>query len=187
MEMILLDKVHSPDDKFISFCTAAFHQIENLINYFYWRRFPITADLLQFLYENNDELKKKWKKQIPNYDKISKLNISILIYAFEKEFYFDKGISYNKDLTLLREARNDDSHRCQVVNYDISAIKADYERIRNLNKAYYQQHKKFRPLTKTEEQTRVKYKVIRLLEDKNYNRVRNILNKVVNQIKDFQY
>jgi RNA-directed DNA polymerase len=187
MEMILLDKVHSPDDKFISFCTAAFHQIENLINYFYWRRFPVTADLLQFLYNNNDELKKKWKKQIPNFDKISKLNISILIYAFEKEFYFDKGISYNKDLTLLREARNDDSHRCQVVNYDISAIKADYQRIRDLNKAYYEQNKKFRPLTKTEEQTRVKYKVIRLLEDKNYNRVRNILNKVVNQIKDFQY
>ncbi len=73
MEMILLDKVHPEDDKFISFCTAAFHQIENMLNYFYSKRFAL-SDLMQFLYENNPELKKRWKKSIPQYSDIGKLN-----------------------------------------------------------------------------------------------------------------
>ena len=35
MERILLDSVHTDDQRFISFCTVAFHQIENLLNYYY--------------------------------------------------------------------------------------------------------------------------------------------------------
>lgn len=187
MELILFDKIHSSDEKFISFCTAAFHQIENLMYYFYWRRFVHISDLLKFLFDNNPELQKKWKKNLPNYEKISNLNISILVYAFEKEFYFDKSISYKKDITLLREARNDDSHRCQVVSFDIPKVKTDYQHIRELNAAYFEKHKKFRPLSKAEEQTKVKYKLVRLLEEKNYNRVRSILRKIVEQIKQYNF
>ena len=62
MEKILLDKIHLTDDKFISFCTAAFHQIENLLNYYYWRRFPNVGDLIDFLIAKNPGFEKNLLK-----------------------------------------------------------------------------------------------------------------------------
>jgi RNA-directed DNA polymerase len=61
MEKILMDKIHLTEDKFIAFCTSAFHQVENLLNYYYWRRFPDFPDLLEFLLQNNPRFKKRFR------------------------------------------------------------------------------------------------------------------------------
>lgn len=186
MEMILLDKVHPEDDKFISFCTAAFHQIENLLNYFYSRRFPIFDDLKMFLFTKLDYLTSK-----PNKESISKLDISLLVNIFEKELYFDKGIYTDKELTTLRLARNDDSHRCQVDMCDVLKIKNDYLHLEHQLNEYYHINNKSLEFNKEQKKKnndlKGKYNLIMLLENKDYNKVRGILRTFVEQVKNWNY
>lgn len=189
MEMILLDKIHSPEDKFISFCTAAFYQIENLINFFYWKRFRDISELLQFLFDNNPAFKKRWNsiERIKGFKKISDLDINVLIYLFEKEFYFDKGIFYNQEITMLREIRNDDSHRCVVSNFNSEQIFVEYERLKLKWETFKEKHKRFPEKPKDELEVELKYKLLKFLEAKNYKIVRSTLIKVTKQISEYKF
>jgi predicted RNase H-like nuclease (RuvC/YqgF family) len=188
MEMIPFDSSIAEDIKFINFCTAAFHQIENLLNYFYWKRFDDNmTNIVDFLYDSNPNYKRKKIQTRPYNKKLSQLPAHLKTYAFEKEFFFDKQISYDKSISLLREARNDDSHRCQVETLNIEQVKKDYSRIKEMNKAFLDKHKKFRPLSNAEEKIKMQYKLIRLLEVKDYKRVRKILLNVVDEIKKYRF
>lgn len=184
MEKLYCKFIANKDENFVQYCTKAFHQVENLLYYFYWKRFPILSDLSLYLYNNNPELQKRFKT-VPSYGKIGDIQINHLVYIFEKEFYFDKKISYNKEITFLRNARNDDSHRCLIDYFDVNKIREDHHKILEYNKKYYLKNKKNRPLTKTEEKTLQDIKFIEFIESKNYNKVREILRKMVSQIYSY--
>lgn len=184
MEKLYCKFIANKEDNFVQYCTKVFHQIENLLYYFYWKRYPLIPDLSQYLYNNNPDLRKRYKN-IPSYGKIGDIQINHLVYIFEKEFYFDKKISYNKEITFLRNARNDDSHRCLIDYFNVKQIKKDYEILLDHNKKYYTKHKKNRPLTKNEEKTISDIKFIEFIESKNYNMVRETLKKMVSQIQNY--
>lgn len=129
MERLHCKCLLSTENTFIDFCTAAFLQIENLLYHFYWKRFPDIKDLSEYLYNNNPDVQRRSRKGVHYYGKIGDIQINHLVYLFEKEFYFDKKISYNKEITFLRDARNDHSHRCFLTNLDIPEIKKEYYKI----------------------------------------------------------
>ncbi|GAB4247168.1 MAG: hypothetical protein Kow0027_08770 [Saprospiraceae bacterium] len=181
MELILLDNIHSPNDKFISFCTSAFHQIENLLNYYYWKRFPNIESMKQFMLDNNPAFKKKWKTldKLKWIKKISDFNIHLLVYLYEKEHYFDKGIYYNKEITLLREIRNDESHRCSIFELDKQKIYSDYEKIKEKWKIFKKNKNRYPEKQKNELEIEFKVKLFEFLDQKNYNKVRETLKNVI--------
>ena len=181
MEKIVLDKVHNPNYKFIAFCTSAFHQIENLTNYFYWTRYPNIKDLLNFLLDNNPDFKSKYNNYDAcrhNFKTIGKLPIHFLIYLIEKEFYFDRGISYHQEIRMLRDIRNDDSHRCEIDKIDMQKTIAEYEKIKEKWKRFQIRHQRFPEKQKKELDIEYDYRLIQFLNHKNYNSVRKTLKKV---------
>lgn len=181
MEMILLDNINSSDDKFISFCTSAFHQIENLLNHYYWKRFPEVDDLKQFMLDNNPVFKKRWKslKNVSGFKRIRDFDINQLVYLFEKEHYFDKGIYYNNEITFLREIRNDESHRCSMFFLDREKIYSEYEQIKEKWKKFKKKKNRFPDKQKNELKIEFKVRLFKFMDEKNYKQVRRILNNIL--------
>lgn len=181
MELILLDKIHSLDGKFISFCTSAFHQIENLLNYYYWKRFSNIDDLKQFMLDNNPAFKKRWKSldKLTGFQRIRDFDINLLVYLFEKEHYFDKGIYYNKEITFLREVRNDESHRCSIFFLDKQKIYDDYDKIKQKWKNFKEKKNRLPEKQKDELDIEFKVRLFEFMEQKNYNKVRKTLKNVI--------
>jgi len=185
MEKILIDRVHETDLKFIAFCTSAFHQIENLINYYYWVRFPIMTDLLQFLINENPSFAKRYKTldKCKNLKHIGMLNINVLVYLYEKEFYFDKKIHYKQELKMLRDIRNDDSHRCEVKNFDRGEVVEKFKKLEIKWKKFRLKHSKFPKKTENEKEIEYQYRLLQFLDQKNYNSVRRTIKLVAKHIQ----
>lgn len=175
------------DESFISFCTTAFHQIENLINYYYWTKFQNFDDLINELLINNESFKKRYKT-IDNakysFKKISDLNINVLVYLYEKEFFFDKKIYYDKHLTMLREIRNDNSHRCSIIGVDIEKLKTDFSILEADITDKLKRNKNIN-LTPDQKKIELNYKTVLFLEEKKYKEVRNNLNDLADNIKAY--
>ena len=78
---------------------------------------------------------------------------------------------------MLREIRNDDSHRCSVMDISRSKILEDYERI---------QAKHTKGIKKNQiERMELNYKTLNFLEEKNYKKVRKDLMNLANNIKKY--
>nr|WP_321236181.1 reverse transcriptase family protein [uncultured Psychroserpens sp.] len=187
MEQILLLKNQPEDDKFISFCTSAFHQIENLLNYYYWSKFSHFEQLLEYLLLNNPSFKKRYKtleNAKNNFKKISQLNINLLVYLYEKEFFFDKKIFYKQEITKLREIRNDDSHRCSVINVDKDEINIEYAKLEEKKIDFKKRGKKLE-FSKKEKNFILKYETFTFLENKNYKEVRKVLTDMTKNIEKY--
>lgn len=182
MELVFLEKKYS-EDNFISFCTFAFYQIENLINYFFWRKFTYDNLLLELL-NNNPKFGKSYKNletakcHFPNQ---KRLPIHVILFLYEKEFFFDKGKYYDKHLTLLREVRNDSSHRCSVIDTDRDQIVKDHENLLELRST-----NKLKGIREIEqERIELKFKTLKFLERMDYNLVRNSLKEVATNIQKY--
>ncbi|UYW01781.1 reverse transcriptase family protein [Flavobacterium agricola] len=182
MEMIYFEGNRNNDDNFISFCTCAFHQIENMINYLYWKKFKNFDDLLIELLTKNPNFSKRYKNNLEkaksSFSQINRLNINVLVFLYEKDFFFDKGIFYDKHLTMLREIRNDESHRCSVINVDKDKIQNEYKNLQE--KGEDNKIKK-----EVRERIELNYKVLLFLEEKNYNKVRTDLKNLVMNIQKY--
>lgn len=176
MERIFFDEIDS-DDKFIRFCTSVFHQIENLMNYYFWKKFPNYDDLLNELLINNDKFKKRHKDletARSNCKSIRNIDINVLVYLYEKEFFFDKKKYYDKHITMLREIRNDGSHRCSIFDVDIEELKANYLLIEEERNKKKKRGKNFVP-SEIQAKIELNYHTYEFLEQKKYKEVRNNL------------
>jgi hypothetical protein len=90
------------------FCINAFYQIENLINFFYYEKFPKIENLLTHLESIKDsKFKRKEEKNIGD------IAIYAKIYAFNKTYYPEDFTGYNID--SLRHIRNEGLHRCSRI------------------------------------------------------------------------
>lgn len=187
MEAILLDEVHNSEDKFISFCTAGFHQIENLLNYYYDRRFPNFNDLLQYLIDYNPAFSKHRpvENAASKFQDIRKLQINLLLFVFEKEFYFENGNGeyYNKRVTFLREIRNDESHRCSIHELDVNNIQAKYLLLQDKKNGYKQRNKLYPPQSAEENKIELNYNLLKFVEQKDFYFSRKIVKEVTAIIK----
>lgn len=193
MELIVLDKVHSSEDEFIAFCTSAFHQVENLINFFYWKRFPDINDFKDYMWENNLAFQKRYKslrkfnreerlKKLNNFKRIRDFDINLLIYLYEKEFYYDHHIYCSNELRLLREIRNDESHRCSVYSLDRSEILGKYEALQEKWDKFKNKNGRYAKKTDQEEKLEFQVNQIQFLERRDFHGVRRVLAILVENI-----
>lgn len=185
MERLLSHRQTDKQEIFINYCTISFHQIENLLNYYYFRKFPKFENLLETLLFDNPSFKKRYKtldKAKNNFKSIKDLNINLLVYLYEKEFYFDKGIYYNKEITILREIRNDDSHRCEVIQKDSNELIKSYNDLNIKINSYKKRNKNYNP--SNEEQKVINdFKILDFINKRNIKSVRNILIKLNKNIQ----
>lgn len=90
------------------FCVNAFYQVENLINYYYYEKFPKISDLLTHLEGvENTKFKRKEEKNI------SEITIAVKIYSFNRTYFNeDSNKKTGWSIDSLRQIRNEGLHRC---------------------------------------------------------------------------
>lgn len=170
-------QIKNDTERFYNFCVEAFYQIEELINFYFVSKHPSP---INYLKEQNSKIQ---ESDFP------KINIASKIFVFEKYFYYNqkdengKTIFYESIINLIREVRNEDSHRCSIIEQDNENIIKKYfdliERIKNRpNKAISY------PKTDEDKLIEKQAKLINFIKNKNYNLVRDTLFDIVNKIKE---
>lgn len=114
MENAALNLKDDEKERFYSFCVNAFYQIENIVNYFFYKSYP-NFDLLAKVIENltsteREEFRFKRKcrdKTVSDIPIAHKLNaICTLLFP---------GDNIKLLLSNLRQVRNEGEHRCMVI------------------------------------------------------------------------
>lgn len=175
MEKIALDVELSNGERFFEFCTDAFNQIENLLNYYYWKRFPNFDDCVKYLKSIGTDFTRPPSKlsDIPAYNKL---------FAFEKEFYYNDDKFYDSKLSLIRKIRNSTQHRCTILEENYEKHYNEYVSLLDKIETFKSQAKsRGLPATikyeKTKDDKRIEEdtKLAVLIKEHNYDLVRNEL------------
>lgn len=130
MENVRLN-LEMPDlERFHEYCVNAFYQIEELINYFYWKKnegIDIKI-LLDFIEEQHNQRNKaednktkpfyiNFRKEETKQTDVSKIDIYNKLTAFM--YYFQFSIEQNILINNIRQLRNENSHRCTAISNNI--------------------------------------------------------------------
>lgn len=186
MENSRLDiQIKNDTDRFYNFCVEAFYQIEELVNYCFGMKYTFEDFILLISSKNNGK--------IFNQKQLSEITIAEKIFVFEGLFYYGqvdavgKTIRYESTINLIREVRNEDSHRCNIIEQDSEQVLLKFKellkRISVFNKTktiptiYYQKTNEDKLIEK-------QAKLINFIKDKNYNLVRDTIFDLVNKIKE---
>ncbi len=116
MENAALDFTEKDENhRFYVFCVNAFYQVENILNYFYHKSFPLIDDLLSNIELStqieNDSF--KFKRTGKEKD-VSYIAVVHKINAF-CNYYIDNGGSLKWIIGTLRQLRNEGEHRCGII------------------------------------------------------------------------
>jgi hypothetical protein len=185
MENSRLDiQIKNDTERFYNFCVEAFYQIEELVNYYFGMKYTFEDFILLISSKNNGK--------IFNQKQLSEITIAEKIFVFEGLFYYGqvdavgKTKRYESTINLIREVRNEDSHRCNIIEQDSEQVlfkfKELLKRISVFNKTktsptiYYQKTSEDKLIEK-------QAKLINFIKDKNYNLVRDTVVDLVNKIK----
>jgi hypothetical protein len=171
-------------ERFYNFCVEAFYQIEELVNYYFGMKYTFEDFILLISSKNNGK--------IFNQKQLSEITIAEKIFVFEGLFYYGqvdavgKTIRYESTINLIREVRNEDSHRCNIIEQDSEQVLLKFKellkRISVFNKTktsptiYYQKTSEDKLIEK-------QAKLINFIKDKNYNLVRDTLQELASKIK----
>jgi hypothetical protein len=118
MENAALNLKDNEFERFYTFCINAFYQIENIINYYYFKTYPDITELKKVIIEatkndgNNGEYayKPKDKDKVEN---VGDIHISYKINAFCNTFFPNDNIKFA--YINLRKVRNEGEHRCMII------------------------------------------------------------------------
>ena len=102
------------DDRFPLFCVYAFYQVENLLNYFYQRKYPDVDSLEEMLRENTKSEKEGFRysgRTGRPVDSVSDVESHYLINAFCNSKTPPLDTYFKFRLSGLRKVRNAFSHR----------------------------------------------------------------------------
>lgn len=116
MENAALNLKEKELERFYSFCANAFYQIENVVNFYFYSKFPDIDNLLSFI-ENATNVDGKYSfKRNANkeYKSVSDIEITYKLNAIcTTLFPDDKNIKIT--YSQLRQVRNEGAHRCMVI------------------------------------------------------------------------
>ena len=184
MENVQLNLNLTEQDRFYNYCVAAFLQIEELINYFFGLKYSY-IDFLKLLNEKNPDRKYFQKR-------FSEVPISDKIFLFEKLFYHKKTdanapfIYHESIINSIREVRNEELHRCNIIEKDSELIDSQYNalmnKIKDFNKNRISRDITY-PKSQEEKQIEKQRKLLKFIIEKNYNLVRDTLIELSSIIK----
>lgn len=117
MENAALNLQDNENERFYSFCVNAFYQIENIVNYYFYCRYPKINDLLTCIENATENEAEKHRfhrngkeKTVGDIAISDKLN-AICNILFPKD---KVKITYSQ----LKQVRNEGAHRCMVIMKD---------------------------------------------------------------------
>lgn len=114
MENASLNLTEKEGTRFYAFCVNAFFQIENIINYYYFKKFPNNLNALLSEIEQETVIEKDYKFLRSNKEKnISDIAIAHKINAFCNTFFPNDKIKIS--ISNLRQFRNNGEHRCNII------------------------------------------------------------------------
>lgn len=113
MENSSLDLQKNEKERFYSFCVNAFYQLENILNYYYFKTFPQIETLLDEIeYYTSEESYYKFVRTKKERN-VADIRVVYKINAFCNRFFPYDTINYT--LNSLRQVRNEGEHRCMVI------------------------------------------------------------------------
>lgn len=116
MENAALNLKKSENERFYIFCVNAFYQIENIINYYYFKSYPNIKDLVSIIVASTKDEGEDGKyayKSSGKEETVGDIPIASKLNTFCNTF-FPKDqikITYAK----LKQVRNEGEHRCMVI------------------------------------------------------------------------
>lgn len=183
MENVRLDNTIKDEmDRFHSFCTNAFYQIEEIINYYFSKKYIFNEFVELLKKKNKGYIHKDGKKYL-------EIEIGSKIYLFEDLFYFNKRdssgkiIYYDSVIQLIRNVRNEDSHRCSIIEVDTDKILENYESLQNKIKTKTLNYTTYYEMSKQEKDLEKQAKHLVFIKEKNYNKVRNAIEDLISKIR----
>jgi hypothetical protein len=184
MENIRLNNNFTELERFYNFCLTAFFQIEELVNYYFGKKY-IYDSFLKLINEKNNDRKYYQKK-------LSEVPISDKIFLFEKLFYHKVDnvsgpfIYHESIINIIREVRNEELHRCNIIEKNSELIDSQYNelmnKIKNFNKNRISRDITY-PKSQEEKQIEKQHKLLKFIIEKNYNLVRDTLIELTSIIK----
>jgi len=179
MEQTALDMTGNDVSRIYNFCSKATLQIENLLNYFYWRRYNSFSNFITMLKSYNTEF---YNNKMPR--KISDVELHSKMNAFEMEFHYPTGIQDSK-LKIIRKIRNLDAHRCSVLleNYDEHFAK--YEELKAKCIRFYQQQGTHFPKTPADKRIEEQGELAEFIKNRNFGLVREEVRDLYEKITAF--
>jgi hypothetical protein len=114
MENSALNLNENEDSRFYSFCVNAFYQIENTLNYFYYKNFYNIDAILENI-EDKTIIENKYCFKRKGFEKdVRDISINDKINAFCNTYFpGDKLLKIN--CSNLRKVRNEGEHRCMII------------------------------------------------------------------------
>lgn len=112
MENAILKSNTKEENRYYHFCVNAFYQIENIINYYLFTKYPIFEDLLIFIKDNSREERFQYKRKEED-NNVSHIPIAYKLNAV-CNFLFPKD-KFKLTLGNLRKVRNEGEHRCTII------------------------------------------------------------------------
>lgn len=113
MENASINLKDDEDHRFYIFCVNAFYQVENIINYFFYKKYPVINDLLNEI-ERATSLEKYPFKRKGNEKNVGDITIVNKINAF-CNISFPNEKSFKINLNAIRMVRNEGAHRCMII------------------------------------------------------------------------
>lgn len=118
MENVLLDTKLSEYDKYYAFCVNGLYQIENIINYYLYVKYPDFDKLVRYLEvmtarRPNDKVDYSFRLK-DNMTSIQGIDLYSKINAVCREFYSDNLMV--SVLSSWRKIRNQSEHRCNIIS-----------------------------------------------------------------------
>jgi hypothetical protein len=189
MENIRLNPNFTELERFYNFCLTAFFQIEELVNYYFGKKYNYES-FLKLMAEKNPK-RKYFQKNF------SEVPIADKIYVFEGLFYFNKFLDngarmqYESVINLIKDIRNEDLHRCNIIEQDNGEIEQKYIELQKRIADFKINRESFDILyPKTEEEMEIEKlgkkqgRLIKFVKEKNYNLVRDTIIDLTHIIKN---
>ncbi len=114
MENAALDLQKEEKERFYIFCVNAFYQLENVLNYYYYKTYPNIVNLVAEIEEKTRAEKPGFNYRRTEKEKdVTDIHIAFKMNAFCNSFFPKDNIKIN--LTYLRKVRNEGAHRCMAI------------------------------------------------------------------------
>lgn len=178
MEEVKQGEFHSEEEQFVQYCLFAFYQIEELINYYFTKKYSLEELIDQLVLHTTSK-----RKTLKGKHHLGEFNVVLTLFLFEKELFYKSGVFYKSVLTILRIIRNWALHRNNSHPRNDEIVVQRYDEIQEKKKNYLNQNQEFLVLTWRERKYENEGEALFLIRSRNYGQVRTAVDQALVSVK----